>query len=62
MLDNVSSVSTAKEAFGSNAQNGLNDEIPAPFLKHLNTHGLIAIVNSFSRKKKSFLSLLTQIG
>ena len=53
---NVSSLSSAEEAFGNNAQNGINDEARAPIIKHLNIHGLIAILNSFSGKKNHFPS------
>ena len=53
---NLSSLSPAKEAFGNNTQNGINDETPAPIIKHLNIHGLIAIRNSFSGEKNHFPS------
>lgn len=55
---NLSSLSPAEGAFGNNTQNGINDETPAPIIKHLNIHGLIAILNSFSGEKKSFPFLL----
>ena len=54
---NLSSLSPAEEVFGNNIQNGIN-ETPAPIIKHLNIHGLIAILNSFSGEKKSFPFLL----
>ena len=53
---NLSSLSPAEEAFGNNTQNGINDETPAPIIKHLNIHGLIAIRNSFSGEKNHFPS------
>lgn len=55
---NLSSLSPAEEVFGNNTQNGINDETPAPIIKHLNIHGLIAILNSFSGEKISFPFLL----
>lgn len=57
---NLSSLSPAEEVFGNNIQNGIN-ETPAPIIKHLNIHGLIAILNSFSGEKK-IISLLIKIG
>lgn len=53
---NISSLSSAEEAFGNNAQNGINDEVRAPITKHLNIRGLIAILNSLSGKKHHFPS------
>lgn len=56
-VDDVSSLSTAGEASDNQAQDGINEEVPIPIMKHLNIHGFIAILNSFSGGKKSFLFL-----
>lgn len=54
-IGNVSSMSTV-EAFGNNAQNEINDDVPPHIIKHLNIHGLIAILNYFSGNKNHFSS------
>lgn len=59
-IGNVSSLPFVG-AFGNNAQNEINDEVPSPITKHLNLYEVIAILNSFSGKKKFFSSYSNEL-
>lgn len=60
MFGNMSSLPIAEGAFANNAQDGINEDVSIPIIKYLNIHDFIAILNSFSGKKKNHFSSHTK--